>query len=212
MTVEELREVISDHWGITADRKKGFHPEIIKGVIELAFNQVIFDLYMSGASKNDYSQLDAYIHPYYNVPVLCNEETDEYYSELPAAVIQLPMSRGIHSISLMKDRKVSFMFRANGESEIYENISGYSETNTIPTYEVQNWHVRYSRMTKEIAKEGVLMRLIPCFREWGDKDIIPAPSSKSMDIVQAVENMLNAKWLEQNSPTGRTELPEQTKQ
>jgi hypothetical protein len=211
LTKEQIIESVSDKYGITADRKKGFHPNVLAVFIEMGFNQIVFEVCKQAFAKNDYSVLDSYTKPY-EAKIECNEKRNEWFCELPAPIIQLPMNRGIRLISPLQDRKINFIYRANGESEIYENISGYSETQTIPTWYVENEKIFFDhRMTKELAEAGVLIKLVVPFREWKDEDFLPLPSGQDFNIVQVVEQIINGKQKEQDRPTARPEAPEQPK-
>jgi len=201
MTKENILEIISDKYGMVADREKGFHPEVLAAICELAYNQIIYNLCLVSITHSDYAQLDQYTKRYYNVPVQCNTQNDEWFSELPSSVIPLPMNRGVRYIYPMKDKKTNFIFRENGTSEVFDETE-FSLINTIPTYYVENYNVFYDdKMTQEIASNGVGMKLIVPFRSWEDEEILPLPAGKDLDLIAAVEAIVDQKRAEQNKPT-----------
>ena len=203
MKKEEIEEILQDKYGMTADRKKRYHPNILSAFIEICFNDILYNLCKIAISFGDLAQLDMYIKSYPNVNVLCNDKRDEYYSILPAPIIQLPKNRGIRSISAIKDRKTNFYPRENGDSEIMENLE-FAEINTVPTFYIENYHVFYDkRMTKDLAEEGVLMKLIIPYREWKDEDVLPLPSGEDLNLITAVENLINQKEKEDQKPNSK---------
>lgn len=187
MTKETLIElVIARLAAEVADKKTQYSQQEIEKYVEIVYNSVINSVCVSAISQQDYSALDSYIKAYKNVSVTCDTDRDEWYSTLPASIIQLPSNRGIVSISPMKDRKISFIYRRNGASEIYENLE-VGLINTTPTFYVENSDIFYcSRMDSDLAEEGVLMKLIVPFDEFDDDEEITLPGGKDFDIVGLV--------------------------
>ena len=98
---------------LTSDLLSRYGEQFIEKYVELAYTSIIYALQVAATKAGDYGQLDPYIKTFKNVPVICDEDRDEYYSELPCAVIPLPMARGIRMISPMRGQGVDFIYREN---------------------------------------------------------------------------------------------------
>lgn len=200
MTKQILIDICVDRYGTTADRKKGYHPAIIESYIELAYNQVIYAIMKLAIHYSDYSQLDLFIRSFDNVKVLCDIPRNEWYLDIPCPIIQLPMGNGVRYITGIKDRKTNFHFRANGSSDVMENLE-YSLINTIPSYYIENSKIYFDhRMTAGIASYGVLLKLIPTFSYWPDDQELPMPSADDLSILSMVETLINQKSKEDKQP------------
>jgi len=189
-----------------ADTLSKYHPAEVEKYIEMAFNSVIYQICLNAISYNDFGQLDAYCKSFSNVPVICDELRDEYYSILPVSIINLPKNRGIRFISPMKDQRNQFVDRENNASDIYDEL----EVGMMPdmiTYYRENVKLFYdNRMTQELAENGVLQKLIPAYSEWSDEDELPIPGGKDMDIVRTVIELLSKKPNEDLSDNNNTVL------
>jgi len=107
--------------------------------VELAINQTRDALvrnyfYQRYAQFGDFNVDATYIYPFKNVPVAYNEDSDEWYSELPCDTISLPNGREVARVRLMKDQKNDFiplklgmetLSRSNKENELENNIGFY---------------------------------------------------------------------------------------
>jgi hypothetical protein len=176
----------------TSETLSKYHPQEIELYLELAYNSVIFGLCLNAITNSDYGQLDAYRKSYKNVVVECDTDRDEYYSILPVNIISLPKNRGIF-VSPMKDQINQFVDRENNTADIYSEL----EVGMLPdmiTYYRENSKLFYdSRMSEELADNGLLMKLIPTFSSWDDTDELPLPAGKDLEIMTRVLDLLMRK-------------------
>jgi hypothetical protein len=207
MLKKDIIEICRDRLSAgVADKKIQIHDAVLEAEIELVYNAVIHALCLQAIHFRDVSQLDHYIKRYDNVAVVCDTVTEEYYSILPSPIIQLPNQMGIRSISPLKDKKINFIFRENGENEVMEALE-FAMINQIPTYYVEHEKVFYDdRMTVELAGQGVKMKLIVPFSSWDDDDVLTLPAGKDIEIAAAVVAALIQKYPEDTKANSRSDL------
>lgn len=203
MTKEQFVYLIFDQLGggnTTSALLGKFHPTEIEKFIELAYNDVVGKANSQATRYSDNSQLDNYIKAYKFVAVVCDTDLNEYYSTLPAPIIQIPDNQAIRLICPMKDQTDAFVYEDNSSRAIFSELEVNALDSSI-TYEVEGMQIRYKTgMTKEIADAGVLMKLIVYFDSLEDSDEIFIPAGQSAMVFDLVSKMLFQ----------RKQVPEQT--
>jgi hypothetical protein len=210
MTRGEIEGLMQSRLGDVADQLPKFAEQEVSGFLTIAYNAVMYALCLNAISNDDFSQLDQYTHAYPKVKIRFDQERDEFFSDIPAAIVHLPKNRGIRRISPMKDASSAFIPRDNGNEDMLVGLEGVN-VDPRPRYYIEGKQVRYPRkfMVEEMAKAGVLMRLIIQFDEFDEDDELPLPAGKGIEIVQEVIQMLigksDPKKVEDNTPTSKEE-------
>lgn len=138
-------------------------------------------------NKNEIlTQLNRNLKTFVPVPVLYNTVRDEYYSVLPASVINLPRNRGIRMISPTKDQQNRFIYRENNSSSVFDNLEVSTLIKNVRFYVEGNTVFYNKRMTTDIASAGVLMRLVVPFSELNNSDEINIPTGKAFEVASMV--------------------------
>lgn len=177
-----------------------FHPAEIEKFIELAYNDVVGKSYSQSQRYSDFSQLDNHIKPYRNVPVNYDQDLCEYYSDLPAPIVQIPDNQAIRLICPMQDQAFAFVYEDNSATAVFNELE-VSVLDSSGSYQVEASQIRYkSGMTDDIAKKGMLMKLVVVFDSLDDEDEVYIPAGFSNMVTDTVVEFM----------TQRKAQPEQT--
>lgn len=185
MTKQELIELIEHrlHGGnVVADLSSKYDPRIISYHIGMIFNQIFYETFRKNASE-----LDLYSQEYDGVKVLKSPETNEYYSELPNTLVQMPFSAGIRQIRGSGLLEESITFKPTTASQASVLSRGQlGEANNDIWYYVMGKNVYYVFMDENITSVKIVM-LSP-FQDLEDTAEIYIPSGKEETLFQAVIN------------------------
>lgn len=204
MTKEQFVKLIQtqlSNGNVTAALMGKYHPAEIEKFIELAYNDVVGKAYSQSQRYSDFSQLDNHIKAYKKVPVLWDQDLCEYYSILPAPIIQIPDNQAIRLISPMLDQSYAFVYEDNSSTAVFNELE-VSVLDSSSSYQVEGSQIRYkSGMSEDMAKAGMLMKLVVQFDSLEDEDEVYMPAGQSTLVTQIVVEYL----------TQRKSGPEQTK-
>lgn len=166
------------------DIEEKYHSKRIELFISLAFNDVIYQVFARNLDEKDLYARS------YTVDVLYDETYDQYYSTLPALVIQLPMNTGVHKISPLQE---SWSFLPI--NQLQEDVFSELEVNTIckdPSYYFNTNRVFYQYYDwKNQHIRQVKMDLIISFESYANTDIVVIPAGKESTIVDLVTQMMS---------------------
>lgn len=192
MTKGQLVElIISDVAGgaIPSDLDSRYHPLVIEKYIDLVYSGILNQVSMNSIIYRDWGQLDQYCKAYKNVS--CSKDYDrmEWYSELPAKIIELTKNRGIRLISPMQNQADKFKYRDNSSEDVWsalesQNVVGYTN------FYREGGRVFYGNFKEDYATEGLLFKLLVPMSEFDDDDEIGLPAAKSLEFVGMVRDML----------------------
>lgn len=98
MTKQHLIEAVIDFLASDSagDSKGIYHPEIVKTHLGNAFNELIYNAYITGKKFGEFSQLDAWSKTY--TVTVQNQCGKRAYCFLPFAPVQLPDGMGIRQL------------------------------------------------------------------------------------------------------------------
>jgi hypothetical protein len=194
MTKEQFVKIIQTqlaNGNVTSALMGKYHPAEIEKFIEMAYNDVVGKAYGQSQRYSDFSQLDNHIKAYKNVPVTYDKDLCEYYSILPAPIIQIPDNQSIRLISPMLDQGYAFVYEDNSSTAVFNEL----EVNALDdsgSYQVEASQIRYkSGMTDDMAKAGMLMKLVVQFDALDDDDEVYMPAGQSTLISQIVVEYLS---------------------
>jgi len=157
------------------------HAKVLSLFIGRAFNQIIYDTF-----RKDLTSMDIFTKTYNNIPVVYDADTDIWYSTLPVAIIQLPMSGdGVMSIHSMKGKGIEFAAKKAGMQEIHQNLEVNTLSGPIP-YWLMNGRVEYGIKSGIDTNTKVRMRVIPQFGALDMLEEIHIPSGKDEQLMELV--------------------------
>lgn len=150
--------------------------------IELAFGQFSKEVF-----GNNWNKLDLYSLSYDNCPVLYNEDTDVYYTEFPAPIMQqIAWMDGLRRITKMKGRDVDFEALYGGMDNLLESLELGNLYQKIG-YMVRNGRIEYYNMDDKIKL--VRVEMVPGFTDYDDDKDFPLPNGLAMNIVTYAQEM-----------------------
>lgn len=156
--------------------------------IELACDNMYGDLLF--LLLKDSKSIDYFCKSYENVSVEYNRTSNEYYSDLPISVVQLPENKAVHLIrGVGSNRK--FYPVTN------EDVDLHSDTD-IPKYYDRTWflldgtsRVKYVNFDyRQSNIRSVQMKLIPSFSTFSWNEDVPIPSGRVTEFVSIVAKTL----------------------
>lgn len=172
-----------------ADLDSRYHPLVIGEMFGVVYADMIGQIAQQATKAKDWSQFDAYLKAYKNVPVLIDEDRNEYYSLIPATIIELPANRGIRLISPMQDQRNKFNY-IDSDSE---SMWGELESGNIPDgtqYYREGGKAYYRNFSQDYITPGLLFKLMVPLSEFGDEEEIGLPSTRMTDIFDKIKDML----------------------
>lgn len=181
-----------------ADLDSRYHPLVIGKLFGVAYANIISDIAKQASKAKDWSQFDAYLKSYKNVAVLHDEDRDEYYSLLPASIIELRENRGIRLISPMQDQRNKFDY-IDSDSE---SMWGELEAGNIPEgtqYYREGGKIYYRNFFQAYITPGLLFKLLVPLSEFDDEEEIGVPSERSIEIFNIIRDMLQKRQPEESA-------------
>ena len=135
-----LVEVVSDFLAseMPDDMISQYHPAIIKKYLELAFNQVVYQVWLNCKKFSDYSQLDAWTYTYeleiWDVVIAGGLVSG--HIKLPYPPMQLPNNMGIREVAVKGDDNIVFAYLDNTAVAIFNELE-VSSIDSTPTFRLE---------------------------------------------------------------------------
>ena len=189
MIVGELITMAEQRLGSVRQDGK-FDRRLIKANLSRAYDQLLHDTF-----NRRLMNIDSFSKEFGNpTPISISKDvvTNEYSSDLPAEVIQLPnRSTGVTNITNIQGDGVDFVLVTDNNSRYFSSME-VSEIDSTIWYTIRGSTVVYTKgMTPSIEAAGVRMSLIVPLKSYLDTEAIYLPMGKEVDIVNAtVEFML----------------------
>ena len=189
MIVGELITMAEQRLGSVRQDGK-FDRRLIKANLSRAYDQLLHDTF-----NRRLMNIDSFSKEFGNpTPISISKDvvTNEYSSDLPAEVIQLPnRSTGVTNITNIQGDGVDFVLVTDNNSRYFSSME-VSEIDSTIWYTIRGSKVVYTKgMTPSIEAAGVRMSLIVPLKSYLDTEAIYLPMGKEVDIVNAtVEFML----------------------
>lgn len=161
------------------------HPKSLALVLGRAYNQILFDTF----NKN-FQNLDLFTKTFTHVPIKHDTDQDLYYSELPAAIVKLPIAGdGVRRISGMKGKSIEFVPITSGDAFLYADLEvGNIKQTVIPFYVINN-RVEYIWDAKIADMKEVKMQLVVPLEEYDMLDEIYIPSGRDELLIETTINL-----------------------
>lgn len=175
MTKEQLIYLAMTHLGqgdLTPRQKSLIHRGDIERHLEMAFSDIVREVYNNSVTHKDYGLLDAMAKSYPDVLVAMDKTRGEKYSYLPITIIQLPLHAGIRMVHTQCDQSEQVHWRPNNNIGILNQLEVFTTGKDLPTYYVEHGKLYYDRM----KSDNVTMKLIPSFSSYEDDDEVPVVS------------------------------------
>jgi hypothetical protein len=135
-------------------------------------------------------ELDAFAKSYYDIPIQYNENTNQYYANLPVNIIQLNNNGGIRVVKPIGSGR-TFYKSTVSDIDLNEDseLKGFYDR-TLYVMEGQSRVVfyNYDYANKNIRK--LHMRLIPDFMTYTMDEEIPLPSGRIMEVTNMIAKQL----------------------
>mgnify|MGYP001135818848 CR=1 FL=1 len=150
-------------------QKNHVHRGDVERHFEMAFADIIREVYNNAMTYKDYGQLDAMAKVYKDVDVEEDSDRGEKYSVLPVNVLQLPNHAGIRMITTQCDQSEQVNWRPNNNIGILNRLEVFTTGKKMPTYYVEHKRIYYDK----VDADNVMIKLIPTFSAYEDDDEIP---------------------------------------
>lgn len=192
MTKRAWVELIQSHLAggaVPADLESRLHPLIIEKYFDVVYSGLLYQVSANAIMFRDWSQLDAYCKAYKNVAISKDSARNEYYSILPASIIELPENRGIRLISPMQDQKNKFTYSTNNAEDVWSELDHEMVTNDTSFYR-EGGNVYYRKLDTACITPGLLFKLIVPLNEFDDDEEIGIPGQQSAQVFSMITDML----------------------
>ena len=152
-----------------------------------AWNQILHDTF-----RKDLTFLDFYAKDYQTQTVSQDGTTNQYYVDLPVAIVQLPdKSEGVRSVepanqdfSTPSGTTVKFVPVSDTMLRLKENLDVHSAETGVIGYAVRYDKILFdSNMTSALATAKVHLKLVVPFNIYTSTENVPIPSGKDQDLI-----------------------------
>lgn len=181
-----------------ADLRGRYDERIMERYFEMFYLDTIYNIHRNAVVYSDYAQFDAYAKPYENVPILFNENRNEYYSVLPATPVSLPKNRGIRQISPMQSQEYKFWPAKNNDADVRTALEGQSVIGYTSYYR-ESGNVFYRALNEIYIDKGLLFKLIVPLSEFDDSENIEIPAMNTSQIFQAIVDLMRGRPAEKKT-------------
>jgi hypothetical protein len=170
----------------TMDAWKKTHPLVVEKYINMAFNTIFYTTF-----RKDSSNFELYSKNYYDIAVIEDESTGEYYAILPIPPVQLPdKSDSVRNITLTDDElSVKFLPIGFNMSRALRRL-GTTDRLKVITFSQNGERVNFHDHDPEIEK--VNMFLVRSFESFADNENIPVPSGQDNNLFKEIINYFMA--------------------
>lgn len=175
---------------IPSDLDSRYHPLTIEKFMDIVYAGIMYQVSANAIKYRDWGQLDQYSKPFPNVPCVHDNARDEWYSTLPASIIELPMNRGIRMISPMQDQPNKFKNSDDTNADTFnelevQNVMGYT------SFYREGPKVFYRNFREDYAIPGLLYKLLIPLSEFEDEDEVGIPGQMSINFMMMVKEALD---------------------
>jgi len=196
MTKEQFIEIVQGvltSGDANPDLIEKYHTGRINLIASMAFSAAIYQVFYRQLDEKDLYARD------YVAEVKYDEEFDEYYSDLPIVVIQLPRNSGVHKISPLRE-PMSFVPINSLAEDVFSQLE-VGQTISDPSYYLRSKKVVYQYYDwKQKLVKKVRMRLVPPLEDYADDDEITIPAGKEDMILQFTTQILSGQLPTDNTP------------
>jgi hypothetical protein len=166
------------------DKTGKYHDMLVEGYITLATNQMLQSIF----------DLDLHTKLYKNVPILQDEDTEEYYSDFPAPIVDtIDVANGVRKINTMTGRGLQFAPIRGGELTLVDGLDVLNLSDVIG-YNVQDDRILYMGEPRDEDYniiEEVRMNLVVPFSAYGMTDHYRIPGGNDMNLFEVVLQIMS---------------------
>lgn len=207
MKKQNLIDTVSDFLAsnVPDDMISQYHPEIIKKRVEIAFNRIIYEVWLNCKEFSDYSQLDAWSRRY-SVPLYDPVITGQYVyaiARLPYPPVQLPDNMGIREVSIMADggHLIPFAYIDLAADAIFNELE-VSSLDDSPTFRVEQnnnpaiykSHVlRLAKIPVELMNNEIEVIMVVPLDQIDDYEDIAIPAGMEDYLVDRIIEIMSGK-------------------
>lgn len=169
--------------------KRNIDSNIEFGDVKLRMQQTLASLIRARyfqSKADDVAEISgAYYYTFKNISVLQDEDTDQYYFELPASTMELPGGIGIKDVAPMQDPTHGYRPVQNGFNTLYQNLASSMLQGYIGYYE-EAGKIFFVNTTASNNPDKVLIKLAVPFDGIAEDAVINIPMDAQMEAVTAV--------------------------
>lgn len=182
MVKAALRDLVRSRL-LQVDKTAKYHNEVIDAWITMAFNQLLGQLF-----RKSLGNFDLYVKRYNNVSILQDADTDIYYCDLPAPIVQtIDVAEGVRRINTMKGRGIEFAPISGDSLQILTGIDVNLITDVVG-YRVFSDRVEFQWIPAGMTE--VRMELVVPFTEYEDEDDVKIPGGGDAQLMEIILNFV----------------------
>ncbi len=197
----QLTEMIVDYLAggdAPSDVRGRYHGAMIDQYVNIAYNDLIYNVYVEGQEIGDYSQLDSFARAFRAITVSDDGDRDLKYAILPFPPVQLPDNMGIRLICPNDDPTTAFAYLDNNSVAVFSALE-VSSVDDLPGFWIEKmddneYRVYFDNPGDVLA--SIMAKLILPLGQYDDFDEVPMPAGKDMHICDLIVKRLREKPME----------------
>ena len=184
-----------------SDTNSHADPDVSKGIIGLAYQQLVAEIYKSAVNTRDYSEFESFMKSYTITPIL-DKQRNDWYITLPCKLLILPNLSGVRRISPSAyDTVTRFNPIDENDKGTIEDCEIYKIDKNI-LYYLEGQTIRFLKFNPLF--QSLFVNVLISFDEFEDDDEIGIPADHSFDILKNIVMMLTGQPQEKKTVTGES--------
>ena len=164
-----------------------YSPQEIEKYLDMVFDDMIYQTWLSGYKFNDFSQVDNYVKTFV-LTVQYDSDREQKYVTLSVQPVPLPNNYAIRQVSPPKDQGAAFAFVDNTSQKVFTNLE-VGRIGDTPTCYVEGQRIYFDDKFP-VGLEKVMVKEIVPFSSLKDTDSVTIPGGNNAMIFEKVFEMM----------------------
>lgn len=192
MTKEQLVEAVQRRLGggeVTSDVQGKYPFEAVAAYVEMAYNQMLFELAKIAKATRDTSTLTGMAKTFEVTDFIKDEDRDQYYIVNPVSIPQLPNAMAIREIRPIKAGSKEYIYRDPASDSIFDELDVNVVDQSI-RYQPENSRIYFKGMTDDKIPSKLLLRVVVGFDGYDEDEDIHVPAEQDVSLLDMTVKML----------------------
>lgn len=191
LTKEQAAEFIIDNLegGDRSDDSK-FDRRDLFIFIDMALAYLIEKNYFISRTDGNYDIDGSFITTYRYRAIQHDEGRDEFFTDLPAVLVNVRDNRGLREVRPMKNPRTAFPILSASQQSMFGSLEAGDLAGNIGVY-VEGTKIFYTKDPRPVEK--VLIKMISSVEDLREDERLPVPASMEMELLQLAIQFMSGK-------------------
>lgn len=195
MTKEQFIEQIQRRLGggeVTDDVRGKYPYEVVAGIVEMAYNSMLWGLVKGSQATKDFSPLNGLTKSFVITAILNDSVRDQFYIDLPVSIAQLPNNEAIRSFRPAKQGSGEYIYRDPSSISVFDGL----DVNLVDQgirYSPEHDKIYFLNMEDNTKPKNLLLQIACTFDAYDDGDEIHIPAEQDAVVFGSVLDLIQGK-------------------